>query len=253
MASLSIVIDTAKWEKELSAIQRKQLPFAIALAINTTMGQAQKAAQASLKGNFTIDPKRLQWMQRLIRFPKKGGWRATKKNLAAKMDLGLGERPYYSASRSWVLGRHEEGGMSRQPNPDEPFYIPTSVMLPSAGVEPKPRAWYPRNLRLYARRTPSKTLAPKTHATKTGKLQRKGKHRTFVIEPGSVSNIKQAGIYQRFGKGKDSSVRKLWHFSRTVHRKPRLRLQQITQKVHARRFDENFDRALAHALATARG
>lgn len=249
--SLGITVDTKAIEREFTKLQREQVPFATALAINNTLKRAQQAVRASLSTNFTIAPSRRKFLERTIRIAR-DGW-ATKKKLVGRMDVGLGDKKYNARDRSFILGRYEEGG-TRAADPSEPFYIPTEH-LRKGPYDVPPMRMYPRALRLYARRDPAQVLPGQSRTTRRGRVQRQGKRSTFIIDnstPGRQSaSLKQQGVYERYGP-KRRDVRLLWAFRRQVQLKPRLRMLDTTRAVHAQYFDAEFGAAMDRALATAR-
>jgi hypothetical protein len=249
---LSLTVDTKAVERLLRHdLPTSQIPYATALAINGTLKRAQAAVRTSLDRHFTIAPSRRAFLARTIRIAR-DGW-ATKKTLVGRMDVGMRDKAYNARDRSFLLGRHEEGG-TRTADPIEPFFIPTEH-LRKGPYDVPPQRLYPRALRLYQRRDPATVLPGKSKLTKSGKVQRQGKRATFIIDnstPGRLSaNPNAHGIYERTGKGR-RDIRLLWAFRRTIQLKPRLAMLATTRAIHAAHFDEEFAKAMDRALATAR-
>ena len=84
--------------------------------------------------------------------------------------------------------------------------------------------------------------------TKSGAIQWQGEKRTFLIPTG-----KNAGIYQRKGRrGRGGSVTLLYTFATSVPIDPLLNFIDNAKRVISRRFGQNFRKAWALALRTAR-
>lgn len=251
--SITASFDLKALERELDAVRKKQLPFALALAINASVKSGQEAMRAKVRRDFTIAPKRLAFMERLIRFPKHQ--QARKDRLAAVISIGEADVPWSARKgaakdRQFLLGRHETGGVRTAPDPDEPFFLPTKALRAGAYDVP-PMKSYPRALRLYARRDPSGVLPGKSRLTKRGKVQRQGKRRAFIVTSNTRFGGLTGGIYERYGP-KQRQIRKLWTFKRTITLKPRLGFYRTVQGAIDTTFDRHFAEAMARAVATAR-
>jgi len=88
----------------------------------------------------------------------------------------------------------------------------------------------------------------RVHRTQRGAVQLKGEKRTFILEPGFM----RGGIFQRVGRGRRSTVRRLYLFTRAVPIAPDLRFSQTAMRISKTRFTRNFQQAFLEALRTAR-
>ena len=91
---ISTKIDLRKLRKTLDAVQRKQVPFALAVALTQTANSARDRIKRELPQHFTL---RNKWTERGIRSE-----RATKRDLRSFV---------YSANEYTV--KHETGGIKR--------------------------------------------------------------------------------------------------------------------------------------------
>ena len=81
-----------------------------------------------------------------------------------------------------------------------------------------------------------------------GALRRKGQGRVFYRDLGAGS----VSVVQRVGRGKSQRTRVLWTLVPEVKLEPRLRFESTVSATVARNWEQEFGRALAKALATAR-
>ena len=224
---------------------KRQLPFAAALALNQVANDARDAARGSLERRFTINPGKLRFLQGLIGTDH----RATKSELFSRVgiskEFGLGQ----GKDRNFLLTRHQEGG-PRSTTADKPFFIPTDEIR-GADHAVAPRALYPANLRLFARRTPESSLPARQRATKRGKVQTQGKQRTFILDARPTADPRAWGVFQRTGPGK-RDIRMLWAFRTSLQLPPRLAFYDTTTQAVLDRWATRFDEALARALSTAK-
>lgn len=244
-------MDTRALTRDLTALEKDQLPFATSLAINRTALDIQRAVRTSMLSSFTIAPDRKRFMDMMVRFDRKNY--ATKTNLEARIGVNDTESPAAGEGRdrSFILGRHETGGVRRAPDPLRPFAIPTRALRAGAFDVP-PRSLYPSSLRLVERRTPSGTLPAKSRVTKRGKIMIQGKRGTFVMDAGTgVGNPKVRGVWQRTGPGK-RDIRMLWMYRDRISLRPRLRFYETGQRVIDTQFARIFERAMDEAVRTAR-
>lgn len=240
--------------KNLALNNAKQVPFALSLALNETAKLAQLRIQQSLDTRFTIAPSRQEFFRRLVKIPK-GGF-ATKNNPRVELEL-FG--PNNAPGRVNLLKRHVKGGTFTEHDPLHPFFIPAKGLRPGAFDLP-PRALYPKNLRLQDRKDVVGTLPAKARRTKKGGVvitstrpntritKRSGK--VFFLVPFDNPKGRTPGIYVR--KAKDQDVELLWLYTKRITIPPRLPFEADVREVFSKRFDAEFSRAFARAVATAR-
>lgn len=251
---LDVSVEIQQASTYLTDVEREQIPFAASLALNNATEAARDRVRTQLPQHFTIAPSRLRFLSSMITFPK-DAW-ATKQKLWTAMGINLGEaglaNPRHTAAedRSFILGRHEEGGLRLAPDPMHPFFIPTDEIRGGA-FDLVPRRLYPSSLRLAERRTPNGVLPIKSHVTRRGVVQIKGKRRTFVIDARETADPRAWGIYQRVGPTR-GDVRLIWAYRQRITLPPRLHLRDTVQAMIEQHFPEFWQAALARALATAR-
>lgn len=229
-------VDSTGALSALSALQQRQLPFALASAMNRTAEEFQDAMQQGVRERFTIRVPRVDRVAKIER-----GNCATKELLRVIVDVD----PRFGFWRKF-----EQGGTKTELNPTMPIAIPATTIRP-AFADTVPRSLYPKNLRLVERRDISGTLPPKAHVTRRGVLQIKGKQRTFVLDPASMFGVQTWGVYQRTGPGKHD-IRLLWRYKHRVPIPAKLQWQATAERVVATRWAINFEGMLAYALRTAR-
>lgn len=232
----------------------RQLPFALSLALNETAKLAQIRVQQSLNTRFTIAPSKQEFFRRLVKIPR-GGF-ATKSKLYVDLDL-FG--PNNAPGRADLLKRHVKGGTFTEHDPFNPFFIPAHALRPG-NYDLPPRALYPKNLRLMDRKDVVGTLPAQGRRTKKGGVvfasrrgntpvtKRAGK--TFFVVPFDNPKGRTPGIYMRKDGQKD--VELLWLFTKRIHVPARLPFAEDVRKVVDERFNAEFTRALARAIATAK-
>jgi hypothetical protein len=243
----------------LSQVARQQIPFALANALNKTANDVQRQVQEGLNTRFTIAPQRTRFMARLIK-RRKGEDSATKASLVARVRVEGPETVTGRDPAAPLLTRHEQGGTHTRPPDLTQFYLPTDEIRPS-DRSLVPRALYPSSLRLVPRRSPDgvlpakkrgkvRTLAGKAISNRARRAQGlEGVGGTFTINDPDTG--RPLGIYQRTGRGR-RDLRKLWSFRTKVSLRPRLAFHATAKQVVPQRISENFSRALAQAIRTAR-
>lgn len=232
---ISMRTDIKEATKGLDDVQRRQIPFATALALNRTGEEANAALRKHIIEKFTIRVPRLLDLAtpRQLKGPK----RATKTRLRVVLDAETGAAKLF---RAYEKGDIKTGGI----NPL--VAIPTFWLRPHKSRVIPPRL-FPTNLGFQSKRNASgKLYTAKGKAAKAGRQQG-----IFAILPTTHPNAspKQWGVYQRTGPGQ---VIKLWHFRGAVKRPAILEWEKTVGHVASTRFAPNFVGALSRALATAR-
>jgi hypothetical protein len=228
----------------------RQVPFAIATALNRTVNDAQSTLRGDLRRDFTIAADRETFMDRLIKIGPED--RANRNHLVAA--IGIQDPGGKSGKgRSEILTRHVFGGSHRALDPEEPFFIPSHFLRPTDRTR-VPQRFYPSNLRLADRRgiggATSAVLLGNRRLTKTGGVVRQGKRKTWVVPFGNTRGL-TPGIYQRTGPDRED-IQLLWLFKKRVNLgRPRLDFVGRVRQAVRDRFQPNFDVAFARALDTA--
>lgn len=247
-----VTIDARGTLKGLAAMN-KQLVFATMNALNRTADDFNARMRRELPERFHVRQPGLIKHVAPVQLPKTQ--RATKTNLSAVMQ---------TESLGRIFNPYETGIPHRQTAPDRPVIVPTR-QLRHTDQTTIPRKWYPTNLGLTARKDPTgrpffalgknslkHALTPQK-VTKAGKVQIKGKHRTFVLDPTLHDGVtqRQHGVYVRIGPARED-IRMLWQYRRQVPRPRALQFEATAREVFIQRYGVNFRGALAHALRTAR-
>lgn len=214
---------------------RRQLPFAVSVAINRTAKDVQDAERAGLRARFII---RRDWVVQGITIPKFSDKGEAAPTAVVAVD----------ASRSF-LDKFEAGGQKIALNPERPIAIPSLAVRPARTDLPA-RALYPSALGLVPVRGVTGIRPARSHVTARGVMQLKGKRRTFVLNE-TMYGVQVPGVYQRFGPGKHD-FRLLWAYKARIPIPALLEFQKTAVEVVTDKWATNFQNALEHALATAR-
>ncbi len=220
---MNVTVDTRAFAAACDDIAKRQLPYAVSLAMNRTGEEARNRMRNQLHLSFTIRTgQSAKFLEQQIQVTE----RSRKDNLALTVAArGPGAK---------MLARHEKGGVRVA----APFFIPTEELRPSR-QSVIPRSKYPKALRLDTRRGIVGSLP----------ALRKGKRRTFIIQ--SDRTPRASGIYERFGPRKDE-IRALWLFRPRVTLKPRLQFVKTVTDFWSDHFLDNLAGFLGVALKTAR-
>lgn len=227
MSAVQITFDETQFTRFVNDAVKRQVPFAMANALNTTANDMQQAIRNRLQGGrgftFRSEGSR-QFLLRQIRrspgedFAKKSSLVARvriannrKTSLLSLIDQG-GQR-----TTRFSLGAAAEG--KDLPIPQRP--------TPTARI---PRTLYPAELNL--------------KPTAKGKGLR-GNRRTFTVRTKSGDTL----LLQRKNRGQ---VRTLFVLSRSATMRPRNFFAPAAESAALTRFDGNFERALMQAIRTAR-
>jgi hypothetical protein len=237
----------------------KQAAFAMALTINRTLDETQAAVRARIRQRFTIRPRGASFIYRLVKRRREDF--ADRKRLTGRLRI---EGPESDLARAKILSRHEEGG-SRTTGAGgysiDPsfrlkgfFFVPTDQLRAPFSAEVL-RAMYPANLRLTERRAiEGGTTAPNVHHTAAGKLQLKGKRRTFVLL--SAGSGRPLGVYQRGdgsgGRTSRHDIKLIWRFDPQITLRPRLQFFDTGREMIRTRVPVNLPGFLRYALRTAK-
>jgi hypothetical protein len=206
--------------KNLSRIQRKQIPFATSMAINDTAFGLQKEIKRQMP--IKLDrPTPWTISGVLVRKSKKTDLEAYVYMAGAR---GL---PKSSLDRNQYI-KYQVSGGTRHPKKRKIPVPYKNIKANKYGSMPKGKV---------------KSLIAKRDV--------------FVGNVKGIDGIWQRGHYDQSGafyttKGRASSVRLLVAFENNADYKPKLPYQRISEGYTAHKFEPNFRRALAKALASAK-
>lgn len=216
---IDIQVDTRSALASLGDVQRKQIPFATAVALNRTADDSQAAIRQHIGRTFTL--RRKDFIERTIKIENRD--RASK----TRPFVILGIDPTRN-----VLAKFELGG-PKKPISGKALAVPVNVKRNKRDIITKGNRIRGLNLR------------------RTGDGRISGDKRTFIA--GGV-------VLQRARRGKGTLsaqitrgvVRVLYSFKSSVPLDPDLHFHDHVVKTVARRWQPNFDGALAFALRSAR-
>ncbi len=191
-----------------------QLPYAMALAINDTLKDAQQTQRLYQRRVFTV--RRPKWVDRAVKIKPF----ATKRTLEGRMSVD----PPGGQRRADILTKFETGGR-KQSRRGRHVAIPIEARRTKAGIVQ--RGQRPKALGLVRR----------------GRGAR-GKRRTFLVP--------HVGIFQRVGRGRRSRVRLLYLFEHSVPIPASLRFVENAKDTVHEKFGPNFSRGMDRAMRTAR-
>lgn len=247
MLNVDFNVDLRDTGEALGALIDRQMPFALSLAINTTLEKAQQTAQDTQRYRFKIRTAQSEkFLQNQIQLAVK----AKKGNLYGKLQVG---DPMAKVRRYSQLPMLEEGGTR---SGSAVLGRDGSVF---GGVEliplkkPTPRRLYPANLGLQQRRAIEGGM-------KGGSLR--GKERTFVVRTGPKTGL----VLQRTGssgswhgskkkgsrKSKKAGIVALFLIRPSVTVTGRHWFLPAVDQIWEKEFNANVDRALEYALRTAK-
>lgn len=235
---INIQIDTKDVTRWLNDVQKKQVPFATAVALTRTAGLVEKQLQRDLSTKLDS--------------PSPYTLRSTFKTSANKArlyaEIGIKDKkPARGTAPATLLKEHFTGG-DRGNKPMEKAIAALGAMpqgwrvVPGAGM---PLDSY-GNPKRNAVRELIESLRSKTQIYK-GRGARMAVVGYFVVRVGAESNL-PPGIYARTGK----ALRPMFLFVRSAGYRKRFDLPGMATRVADTEFPKQFGTALTAALATAR-
>ncbi len=231
---MDIRVDGRAAQTWIERLFADQLPFATSLALNRTAKAVQQAIRAHLAEAFTI---RRPWVLQGITIPR----------FSDKRDVPMTVSVAIDPQRAF-LAKFEAGGLKRG-SATLPIAIPTTALRASFSAVP-PLAFYPKNLRLVARRGATEILPAQSHVTRRGVTQIQGKQRTFVLDQ-TMFGVAVAGVYQRIGPG-PHDIRLLWSFKQQIPIPARLRFEATALATVEATWPRAYQAAWEQAVRTAR-
>jgi hypothetical protein len=234
--NIGLDMDTRRLQQALGAYA-KQLPFAVALALNRTAEEAQQAVRSRIRQRGFVIRSALsdRWLANQIKIPR--GGRATKQRPEVILEIASGSG---SAAHS-ILPLIDTGGQREGTLPvgtGTVFGPSITVPLRSHPTERIARSLYPVNNNLVPRRTIAGGF---TRAT----LQ--GKRHMFALPTGDGAGV----VFQRLGPGR-ADIRPLFWITGTITIPGRHFFRPVVERTWTERFPINLAAFMAHALRTAR-
>jgi hypothetical protein len=232
---------------------KRQVPFAMALALNRTAGEVQAAIRAriAMRGFTFRGASSASWVQRLVKILPHD--RATKEKPVARVVMGgsyTGDKtlmPFLEAGGKFA-GRRQIGSAGLFPLGS--VWTPWTPMR-TGPMKAIPKSLYPGALGLQDIREASGALyragKGKHSRRKAGAGQLKGSARTFAVRTGAG----RGAILQRFGPGKDD-IRRLYSITGPTTARGRGFFYTTARQTAVARMQINVEGMLGQALRTAR-
>ena len=242
---LSVHADTKVLTKHLNRIQRKQIPFAVSVALNDTAHNARTAVYVTMRRVFS-NPTTYTVPKNILKKKSRTGSLylrpSNKKDWTAEVgikDFGKGAALHY-------LSPHIRGG-GRKPKLSEAAMRRSGVIGGNRYITP---ADVSKNKHgNVTKGTMTKILSGVKSlpgAAKGSVNRQKNKH--FIMRLGGRGS--ETGIWERTSKTK---IKKLFN---VTSRQPKYRklfdFEKIVTKTMNKRYTRNFKKALDHALRTAK-
>lgn len=238
----SLVVKDWDFQRTMTEIERRQVPYATAMALNDTAQDILDDVQNRMEIVF----------DRPTRFTKNAFmvWRANKRTLEAKVM----ERPSVGAKHYLKVqeagGARPRTGLERMVDATLAYDGVIMAIVPAQGARLNAYGnWSPgeRNQAIKAWRETGYTA----NATDASKKRNKGRRAAFFV-PGQGSSL-SPGIWKRTGRGKREKISKVAHFTTSMpNYRERLGFLDGAEEIFDRRFGENWRKAFDRAMETAR-
>jgi hypothetical protein len=251
---LAIAVDPENlFSRQLTDLEKTQLPFVTMLAINQTAFETrQEWAQIMPK----VFDRPTPLTQRAVLYRK-----ATKDNLAA--DIFIRDEAFKGVSPAKYLEAQVMGGTRRRTGKERK--LAAAGLLPAGHFAvPGLSAELDRygNISLgQVNRILSQIGAQSDSTSNESDVSRARRQKREVRTTGRETQffaVKKprgrlaAGIYRRVKLGKlGTAVQSVLRFVRSVHYRPRYQIYNLAQRIFDSRFPANFDKAMATSLASA--
>lgn len=215
--NLRVDIQTDNLSDLLSQLSARGVAYATTNAINNVAKLIQKTERENLDERFTIrTPKTRAYLERQVAKIKPF---ANAKQGRPFAEVSVGQAPRL------LLSLFETGG-------DKQAKRGKRVAVPITGGPARVSFQSPVEERLYLR-----GLKFKKHKTKSGKLQFKGRDRTFLLK--TTTKNPAGGVYQRVGPGRDD-VRLVYSFKQRPRLRAVLRFVQTADEVAKKWLQSEF-------------
>ena len=227
----------AHWTSKLDDIARRQLPFALAQALNLTAKAAAVEARASAAVRLNVRKKGL--LNIFIRAPAEQ--RATKTKLSARVMVG---GPKTDPERGSILAQQEATGTKR-PFRGNLVAIPSREISSKVGGKRVVKPGFElKNFKPFS--TPIDGANATAHGARGSRIE--GRKNTYVVfQRGTGLPI----LLQRYGRGK-KQTRALWLWVRQSGLTPKLGFGRAVIKTVRGTLDKEIGAQLTKAIASAK-
>ncbi len=216
---INVKID-AKALKARTQREARRLAFSTAQALNETAKEVQTAERVQLDRTFTV--RKAGFIYRLIKITR---W------ASARQGRPYAEVVVDNTKKRLLLGTFEEGGV-KEPAKGK------HVAVPITGEPARPSFASTIQEDLTFR-----GMKFKKHVTKRGKVQWKGRHRTFIIP--------DLGVLQRTaGKATNSIARLIYSFQNRPRLKAMLKFAETARATFEKEWERQFRRAYRRGPGT---
>lgn len=251
---LSIAVDPGNvLGRQLTDLERKQLPFAMQRALNDTAFQLRQEWAETMTRVFD---RPTPLTQRAVLYRK-----ATRERLTA--EIFLRDEAFKGTPPAKYLQAQVMGGTRRQTGKERKLVaaglLPAGhFVVPGAGAQLD--AWGNISLGQVNRilsqiGAQGDATANESAASRGRRNRREGRKTGYTTQFFALKQRRgrlAAGVYQRIRLGRlGSAVRSVLRFVSGVSYRPRYRIFNLAQRLFDRRFPENFERSLYSAVASA--
>lgn len=235
---ITVQVDTRETTRWLNDVQKKQVPFATALALTRTAKKLEQSLQQEMAAKFeSASPYTLRGTFSTS---------ATKRNLTAMVGV-KDKKPAGGTAPATLLKEHFSGG----PRGNKPMEVAMAAIGSlRSGWRAVPGAGMP----LDAYGNPKRTVVREILGALRSNMQvhkGRGKRRAlvgyFVVPVGATGRL-VPGIYWRSAR----AIRPMFVFVQSQTYRKRFDLPVLAQRVVSAEFPNQFNAALSSALATAR-
>lgn len=230
----------------------RRMQYAIVNGLNDTAKDVQKAARERVTSTLTV--RKSEFIKRqaaIIDFASVSGKRfqariavGQKERLLLSLLEAGGERKSFGGGRRVAVPR--TGGPAR---PDFAQPVPAALRIRALRLIKVVAGQVMRTKKGRSRRE-RRDVTFKAHVTSTGKVQIKGRQRTFVLT--STAKAPEGGIYQRVGPGPDD-IRLIYPFVQSPALKPILRWIETAKRTAGHHFASNLNRRVRAEWSRALG
>lgn len=256
MARVSFDIDALT--RDFTALEKRQVPFALALTLNATALDAQDAARVRMYARLTVRQASTRSLfERAIVFNRDGRADSRTGKLSAEVRIvgqpGFAGTSAVMARIGAILIRQEIGGVrdgTAMVRRGQQFQL-AGNLIPFEGLRTAsrsvPRQVYPVNIGL----SPKSAIAGGEEFASSYRGGKK-KRGTGFKKGTKFYFATEKAIFVREQLGKRSEVDALWWFQKRITLEPRLGFGSTFERVSAQRMPLNWVRSLDRALSTAR-
>jgi hypothetical protein len=226
------------WESKLDDVAKRQLPFALAMALNKVAKQAAVEARPEAAKRLNIRKKAL--LALFIRANAEN--RATKTKLSARVMVG---GPKSDPQRGSILAQHEERGTKRPFRGNLVAMPSREITTKGSGKREIKRGYELRNFKPFS--SPIDAARNQTPSGRRGS-RIEGRRNTFVVfRAGTGMPI----LLQRFGRGL-RQTRALWIWVRQTGLTQRLGFSKSVLETVRKRIEPDIAAEIAKAVQSAR-